>query len=138
MGHFTIVYGYINGLGDYSEENVRGILALPEVDTWPYLTKDLFAVPSREHSYWDQVFTFGNLYNGVERAWDQWLLKFEVLLRGMYWFEAHVHLQTEIWGAYHYIWKPLSPIDLKGDALSSPVQEWTFSGGPRTNIRESF
>jgi hypothetical protein len=138
MGHFSVVHGYINGPGDYADENRASIDALPADDTWPYLTRDLFAVPSEKHSYYEQLITFGTIYNGVERAWKEWLGKFEALLRTMYWYETHVHLETDYWGTYHYVWTSLTPIGVKRGAPESPVQQWTFSGGPRSGIRESY
>lgn len=42
MGHFSIVHGCIYGCGD-AEDNRARINALPEQDSWPYLTRDLFA-----------------------------------------------------------------------------------------------
>jgi hypothetical protein len=138
MGHFTKVYGYIYALGGHDGENAARIAALPETDTWPYLTRDLFAVPNRQHIYWDQLITFGSLYNGVERAWETWLSKFEALLRTMDWDEAHVFLETELWGSYHYVWEPLPYDDQPDKSAPLPIQRWKFSGGPRSNIREAY
>ncbi len=84
------------------------------------------------------MIAFGNIYNGVERAWDQWLDKFEALLRTMYWFDAHVHLQTEMWGTYQYVWKSITPVPLQEGTAAMPVQQWTLTGGPRTGIRDSY
>jgi hypothetical protein len=116
IGSFSVVHGYINGPGDYADENRASIAALPADDTWPYLTRDLFAVPSQKHSYYEQLITFGTIYNGVERAWEGWLGKFEALLQTMYWYEARVHLETDSWGTYHYVWTSLSPIAVKSGA----------------------
>jgi hypothetical protein len=91
MGHFSNVYGHISGCGD-PEESRAVINTLPEQDSWPYLTRDLFAIPTREHSYFDHLITFGTVYNGVERAWEEWLTKFESLLQRLDWGEAHVYL----------------------------------------------
>ena len=103
MGHFTDVYGCIFGRGDCAEANAAAIAALPEHDTWPYVTRDMFAVPKMDYSYHDQLIPFARLYNGVERVWELWLSKFEAVLRTLYWDEVHVHLLTEHWGHYHYL-----------------------------------
>lgn len=137
MGHFSIVHGYSYGCGD-AEDSRAVINALPEQDAWPYLTRDLFSIPTREHSYWDHLITFGTVYNGVERAWQEGLEKFEALLQRLDWDEAHVYLETELWGSYHYRWKRTStevPQE-NGDVMS--VSGWEFSGGPRTGIRDSY
>jgi hypothetical protein len=38
MGHFSIVHGYILGIGD-AEESRAVINALPDKDAWPYLRR---------------------------------------------------------------------------------------------------
>ena len=131
MGHVADVFGYILGRDDFAKENEARIAALPEHDTRPEITRDMFAVPTREHSYLSQLISFGRSYNGVENHWEAWLTKFEALLRGMYWDEAHVYLKTELWGSFHYVWTPKPDTPL-------PNQEWTFSGGPRSGIRDTY
>jgi hypothetical protein len=69
----------------------------------------------------------------VEIAWETWLSKFEALLRTLYWNGAHVYLHTECWGSFHYRWVPSSDIE-----PNAPPQIWTFSGGPRTGIRDEY
>ena len=140
MGHFTTLFGYINCDEDFFEENRESINALSADDTWPYLTRDLFAAPNSEHSYDGQLITFGTIYNGVERVWEEWLNKFEKLLRTMHWSDAHVYLQTEWWGNYHYTWQFLIPntASLMEDTTSPSSDHWDFFGGPRTRLRELY
>ncbi len=132
MSHISIVYGCIEGATYYPDSshyyriNAELIAALPETDEWPYLTRDLFAVPRDEHMFRTQVVTFGASYNLVEWVWDVWLAKFEGLLRQLYWDAVYVHLKTEFVGDYQYQWVPTGVGDLLG-----PVTEWEFSGGPR-------
>lgn len=136
MGHSSEVHGYILGDGDYAEHNRARIAALPENDTWPYLTRDLFAIPRPEHSYESHLISFGTVYNGVESAWEAWLGKFEALLRTLYWSDAHVYLQTELWGSHHYVWKSVRSAEEVNEGISGPVHTWAFSGGPRTGLRD--
>jgi len=136
-GHFSIVHGYICGIGDPEESRVV-IHALPEQDAWPYLTRDLFAIPAREHSYWDHLVTFGTIYNGVERAWEEWLEKFEALLQRLDWDEAHVYLQTDAWGSYDYHWKRTYTEVPQEDGDAIVISGWEFSGGPRTGLRDTY
>jgi hypothetical protein len=138
MGHFTIVHGYINANEAFFEENTAVIAALPEEDSWPHLTRDLFVVPQKKHSYDGQIISFGTMYNGVETEWEQWLTKFERLLRSLYWDDAHVYLQTELWGSYHYVWKIIYPSEGTEEGFQLPLQQWTFSGGPRSGLRAAY
>ena len=138
MGHFTIVHGYIHAWEDFFEENAEIIARLPEEDTWPWLTRDLFVVPQRTHSYSRQIISFGTMYDGVEGEWEAWLTKFERLLRRMYWDDAHVYLKTELWGDYHYVWEIIIPPEVAEEGLEGPLQDWTFSGGPRSGLRAAY
>jgi hypothetical protein len=140
-----MVHGYIDAWEDYFEENAAIIASLPEEDTWPYLTRDLFAVPQQKHSYNGQIISFGTMYSGVEGDWEQWLSKFDSVLRRMYWDDAHVYLQSEVWGAYHYVWgayhyvwEIIIPPEAAEEGLQLPLQEWKFSGGPRSGLRAAY
>jgi hypothetical protein len=137
MGHFSIVYGSIYGRDDSKDS--RAVLdALPEQDSWPYLTRDLFSIPAPEHSYGDHLITFGTIYNGVETAWSEWLEKFEDLLQRLDWDKAHVYLEAESLGSYHYCWKRTCSEVLQESGDAMPVYGWEFSGGPRTGLRNSY
>ena len=138
MGDISEVYGCIVGASFYPqvkamhELNRQRIAALPETDSWPYLTRDMFALPREEHNYGTQVIPFAASYNQVERAWEQWLTKFEALLSMMYLDAAYVHLHTQFRGKYSYTWKPSGepgriPVS---DNLPPPFPV-VFSGGPR-------
>lgn len=73
MGHFTELYGFIYGHGEHATENSASIAALPEHDTYPYLVRDMFAVPSMDHAYNEQLISFGLFYKSLETRWTQWL-----------------------------------------------------------------
>ena len=146
MGNATTLHGYILAPAESAESNAARIAALADNDSWPYLTADLFAVPRIEHTYNDQLFTFGTVYKNLEldSGWAAWRTKFEALLRTMCWYEAHVHLDIESFGRCHFVWKQdvwrLSDYDVHADpkgafaalreAMRKPVDRWTFAGGP--------
>ena len=138
MGHFSDVYGYILGIGDHYDHNAGRIRALPASDRSAYLSPDMFAIPLREHCYDSQLIAFGRTYKGVEVYWEQWLAEFEVLLRTMYWDEACVRLRTEYWGTYRYLWIPVNSDQLPPGTVPQPTQVWTFSGGPRSGLRDQY
>lgn len=114
--------------------NLHAISTLPEDDAWPFLSRAMFSssTHSIQTTYKSQIIHFGASFKQIEWDWEEWLTKFEALLRKMYWDEIHLHLLAE-WlnfSPIHYIWKD------EGQATSPdhphPVARWTFLGGPRS------
>ena len=136
MGSFTTLHGYILGIGTHAAENAARIATLPEIDERPVpLPRGMFAVPANENNYWDQVIAFGLLYNGVQSHWEDWLAKFEALLRTLYWEEAHVYLETEDSGSYHFQWRVDPPEEEEAAAAfwQGPTVRWIYRG-PHKNL----
>lgn len=59
----------------------------------------------------------------------EWLVKFENLLRQLYWEHAVVVLVTEWMGQHTYRWN--AKIDAFEAEKPTPIAKWTFEGGPR-------
>lgn len=116
MNNESIVYGCIKHLpfGDVEARrascfaNRRAIHLLPAADDWPFLCREMFAVPGDDlmgGTFETQVIHFGMSYRGVEYEWKSWVEKFESLLRRMYWVSAVVHLETELSGIHTFVWE---------------------------------
>ena len=148
MGHEVIIHGAIEGstldpdryrlLQDRNAEVIR---ALPETDDFPWLTRDMFALPASEPqgTYRSQVIHFGLSLKddpqgvGELDAWPTperegihgWMTKFERLLAHLYWFGADLFVQTDFEPLTHVRYLPTSAaIDqMFGDDLS-PVAKW--------------
>lgn len=116
MAQESVVYGCIKDIvfsADLAETrrrrevNRRVLMELPSVEEWPLLSREMFALPS-EVLVVDDVHTdvvpFGSSYKGVEYEWQEWLARFEALLRRMYWVSATVHLETEYNGTHTFVW----------------------------------
>ncbi|MFT3824218.1 MAG: hypothetical protein QM731_09870 [Chitinophagaceae bacterium] len=142
MGHISIVYGKIIGelwrTEDYHRLhrlNKRVIDALPEEDdTFPWISRSMFAVPDpgKDKLYRDQVIVFGASYKSVEYEWDEWLEKFEAILKQLYWSSATIHLETELVGNHQYEWAfDIDQPDNWTTDHPQPTTMWTFDGGPR-------
>ena len=112
----SIVYGCIKHLpfGSLEERrarclhNRRVVRELPRADAWPFLCREMFAVPGDDlmsGTFQTQVIHFGMSYRAVEYEWDQWVRKFEELLKQMYWVNAVVHLETELAGHHTFQWE---------------------------------
>lgn len=116
MSQESVVYGCIKDVvftADMEQTrqrrhiNRRVLSALPSIEDWPLLSREMFVLPSETLIVDDlhtDVVPFGNSYKGVEYEWEQWLQRFEDLLKNMYWVSATVHLETEFNGIHTFTW----------------------------------
>ena len=110
MGMRTTIYGYIEEMDFWKDpirkqvrkHNFHVIRSLPEDDNWPPLSKGMFAISSnRKNSpgpnieYFSRIIHFGANLKSVERDWQEWKAKFEILLINLYFLDAKVHFKTE-------------------------------------------
>lgn len=138
MGHETVVHGYIRGATraqgahfyDLHPPNRAVIDGLPDEDDWPFLSRAMFACPgerSDQGRYRTQLIHFGATLKEVEADWDEWIAKWENLLRRLYWTEARVYRETEFGDCRVFTWSAVGVTywDMKRPAL--PPTEWVFS-----------
>lgn len=141
MGQISIAYGAILGSRWSTTEptllqirNLKVIEQLPSTDTWPFLTREMFALagtnPESGH-YRQQVIHFGASFKCLEWEWAEWLGKFEDLLSKLFWDEVMLHLHTEAIGHYDYYYESLIPLSFYAQTPFTPNQEWQLIGGPR-------
>lgn len=135
-GEESVVYGCIKDVAyedgsDRRRTNRDAILALPDMEGLPLLNREMFALPAvgdDPAGQNTQVMHFGSSYRGIEYEWNQWLERFEKLLRSMYWVSVTVHLETEMSGTHSFSWES------SGDyhaPHSDDIQircEWTHEG----------
>jgi hypothetical protein len=117
--------------------NLAVITSLPEVDTDPYLARAMFKFSeTAEHSqntYRGRVIYFGGSYHGLWTEWEEWLEKFECLLRRLHWEHVALVMVTEYMGTHHYFWDASQESQQRlGDTPPQPIDCWVFSGGPRS------
>lgn len=117
MDQESIVYGCIKDLACEENDqtglqrrsvNREVMLSLPAADEWPFLSREMFSVPTIEMGaggYQTEVMHFGASYKAVEYEWEQWIAKFEEMLEKMFWVSATVHLETELSGTHTFIWE---------------------------------
>lgn len=116
----SIVYGYIKGATlrpgphffDLHPLNRAVINRLPRGDEWPFLTRSMFAYPGDDAPagrFRRQIIHLGASFKQVEEAWEEWLGKFEALLRRLYWWSVTLHLESQQVGNYTYLWAARSP-----------------------------
>ena len=145
MSEESRVYGCIVGFPGPTSDwhgvyplNQAVVDSLPTEDDYPPLTRGIFTVPmdyGRPGSafYREQVLHFGASFSHLSDSWPVWLAKFEALLRRLYWYEAWLHLHTELHGTHEYHWRAVWPGDSPPWYRSppQPTTEWPFEGGPR-------
>ncbi|MEM8532206.1 MAG: hypothetical protein AAGF95_15280 [Chloroflexota bacterium] len=137
MAHETIIYGSIEGATytaneyrKYQHINAEIIRTLPDEDEYPFLSRHMFSFPPADvcrGTFRTQIIHFGASIKGLEwEEVDVWIVKFEGLLKRLYWFEATVHIKPEIDSPYLFTWVPkVSPVSTHnrhGKLL--PVTEW--------------
>ncbi|ABG59641.1 hypothetical protein [Cytophaga hutchinsonii] len=147
MGNISIVYGNIIGAtwktDDYHKLqrlNNKILTELPDADAYPWIHRHMFHTQDPHNiqgTYRDQVITFGASYKFVEYEWEEWLQKFEAILKTLYWTRATIHLETEFMGRFTYEWV----IDFHQSdnwflENPLPIQKWEFTGGPRKFFQE--
>lgn len=113
----SIVYGYIKDTlypsagkdAELHRDNNRNVLmSLPSIEDWPLLSREMFSMPVPTTDLYQMqtdVMHFGSSYKAVEHEWDQWIARFEEILKGMYWVSATVHLETELNGRHTFTWE---------------------------------
>lgn len=135
----SIVYGCIKHLpfGDALQRrtscvhNRRVIRQLPQADEWPFLCREMFAVPGDDlmgGTFQTQVIHFGMSYQAVEYEWEHWIHKFEMLLKQMYWVSAVVHLETELAGHHTFVWDCADVCHEPGEEPLRVRCEWAREG----------
>lgn len=117
MSEESVVYGCIKDMlicsnPDESkcrrENNREVMMALPSIDEWPLLSREMFSMPVRvidDGEVLTDVMHFGTSYKSVEYEWQQWLSTFEQVLTRMYWVSAVVHLETAFNGRHTFTWE---------------------------------
>jgi hypothetical protein len=103
MSEYCLLFGCITMPQFYEEQNRAALAALPEEDVWPYLTRDLFALPRLDHSNDVLLITFGTTYRSL--PWELWRAKFEALLRALRWYDAYVRLDREHYERLEAHWR---------------------------------
>jgi len=151
MGMETVLVGYIAECWLGGDENRTRLLrrsnrrilsALPEEDSWPPLTKGLFAWSDEggmRGGYRGTIIHFGGRFKSIETDWDEWLIKYESLLKQLYWESSTVFLDTEVSGQHRFDWYHsnyddfiLSPPKLPTSwEFKGPFRNWSEVGVPK-------
>lgn len=134
MDSESIVYGCIKDVTEYHHDgrrreiNRQAMLMLPKSEEWPFISREMFAIPTIEihpDNYQTEVMHFGASYKAVEYEWSEWMKQFESLLDSMYWVSAVVHLETELSGTHTFTWLSKGNGHSPGAGKNQIHCEWT-------------
>jgi hypothetical protein len=91
----------------------------------------MFSIPNTQLIFRDPIIHFGASYKSMEYEWHEWIIKFEIILKQLYWYNVELVLESEIYGDYKYQWV-FDPYKTKINLdPPEPTSEWIFKGGPR-------
>lgn len=138
MNQESVVYGCIKDMlfvsetdetREHRERNRDVMLALPSVEEWPLLSREMFALPVQinqlDNECHTDVIHFGSSYKSVEYEWQTWLQQFESMLKQMYWVSATVHLETEFNGTHTFSWEAENSFHEPSDDDLAVRCEWS-------------
>jgi len=140
MSQESIVYGCIKDVvfaddADLArqrrDQNRQVLASLPSAESWPLISREMFALPPNAIVVDDlhtDVVPFGNSYKGVEYEWEQWIARFESLLKKMFWVSATVHLETELSGTHTFTWSTDDEFHAPDSGSLSMRCEWVREG----------
>lgn len=150
MGHEVAIYGWIEGAcGDAEKYGVlqelnAGVLSrLPESDSWPWLVRGIFALPAPwpQGTYRSQAIHFGMTLKDepCSNDWrDDWLGKFEAVLRQLHWYSATAHILREIDVSETYAWTPTpGAIAMLAADPPGPTADWNRAVRALSKWKES-
>ncbi len=136
MAHKSLVFGYIEGswftpesCRAFHRHNTWVIRGLPKEDVYPFLTEGMFCVPDlqdRTVVFRTPVIHFGFSVKNFEFGdIPEWLDKFEGLLARLFWFEAEVHINTDIRGTFSFAYRvDDSILDMYHVGNPQPTTKW--------------
>lgn len=142
MGYECVVYGVIVGISLKGQHfrtlqirNERTIRLLERDDEFPWVDLSIFALPGPDPigTYRRQIIHFGlSLKDDTcgpddEAWWDEWLDKFEAVLRKLYWTSARLHFETDFTPRREYYWVASEAAKAKmwdDPDFAEPVTDW--------------
>ena len=137
MDQESVVYGcikdtvYADESGRFNEHrqtNLQVMSELPSIEDWALLNREMFSMPQVATDLDDantNVVHFGTSYKAVEHEWEQWIGKFESMLKRMYWVSATVHLDTELNGRHTFVWESEEEYHVPDSGELSVRCEWS-------------
>lgn len=139
MAGQSIISGYIvepyihlkNGLL-IRKHNRAKIFSLGRRDDFPSLNSTFFSETGEAETYSNSLIYFAGTFKEIEFDWEQWLEKFENLLKTLVWEKVFLMLETPFSGRFEYNWEATKEIiSTFEQEFPEQVTEWIYKGGPR-------
>ena len=138
MSDETILYGRITGAHGTSDNwfdlyklNKSIVDNLPLETEWPPLNKTMFSTPLAMPGpsfHRAQIIHFGASFKNFDTTdHRKWISKFEELLKKMYWWDAVVHFDIEMYGKYEHKWTANDNAIKEMRTLTpKPIADWVY------------
>lgn len=142
MGSQSTVLGYIKEPDVHLKKilfiqshNRAKIFSLGRMDQFPPLNSTFFSQTGETETFDNSLIYFAGTFKEIEFFWEEWLDKFENLLKTLVWESVFLRLEC-ILGKFEYNWRATEEIMATFDReFPQIVTEWHFSGEPR-NFRD--
>jgi hypothetical protein len=121
VSHYSYLVGYITypsmmaGIDTFTVwsdmphvKHLQSVIdGLPEIDTFPYLSREMFSITTEHNIYRDGVIHFAASMKDIVSFWNEWEEKFERFLSrlGTSWYEAKVFVWDEYMGDFIIKWQ---------------------------------
>lgn len=148
--NFTKIYGHIStpyyfrpyasddGIHHVFEENYNILKMLPDLENEADLSRYFFNLVHPKNAIYSHEFiiSFGATYQTIDLNWEEWLNKFESLLKKLSWIKIFLHLDIQKVGVYSYEWTISQELMTEKQMFSEdnrfyPTEEWVAFGKPR-------
>ena len=135
----TIMYGYIEEVDNILVVNKNNqVINLLNDKNWPPLNKSFFNVYSNKNhdpfygAYEGRLILLGGNYKSIELELEEWLIKFENILKKLYWNKVELYIKPEYSEPILFTWDIIIDIREVISKInnSSEIKEsdWKFVG----------
>ena len=111
-------------------EEVLSALPAEDDDDWPPLSRSMFAYAPAQTpliTYRRRIIHFAASLKQLDEELRDWLDKFELLLKDLYWERAVVHFEAAYMGDYRFEWRPPGEwVTRLTDGVLEPIVTWQF------------
>lgn len=117
MGRHSLVSARITVQPENHDKTVAFLQTLKNDDTYPYIRTEMFSIGTKEvpHQYFTSIIAFAASYKNIEDHFTDFVIKFEHVLRNIDFNTCKLHLETEYFNDYNFMWVNKKTNHMKND-----------------------